>query len=286
MAEEKGVLYDEFVVGGLLDDAAVRVNTARWVQWDYKGKSPKPAFALCINATDTEGKVYDEYLSCGDLRFFVPSSDGRKAVQVGSQQKLNANTNAVAFLMSIMNADTRGQLAAKLKTSDDISVLDGLQCHVVRKAQPKRSGTNFIAAPGMEAQQQADKQYLSVEKILAYPGEPGPLSAVQSQAAPAATAAGSTPGNGAAAAPPAGGSTAGAATEEHAMGLMLNLLASNGGKMTKATIAGKAFTHPDMKAIPDAPTRNAVLSLLTKAEWLGSEGKPWSFDAASGTVSQ
>jgi|SRR5436190_14291981 len=276
--EEQGAVFDEFSTGGLLDDADVIFNQCRFARWDYNG-TQAPVLALNIKMQDVEGEIHDPYLSSGDLKFFVPSSDGKRAVPVGNQQKLNINTNAVQFLISIMNADVRGELANKLKSSSDISVLDGLKAHVVRKAQPKRAGIIVQATD----QAQRDRTTLVVDKILAYPWEPAPagFGTVKQAAQPAQR----TGGNGAVqqAAQPAG-SAAGTDTEEKAVGVLLSVLAEAGGQIKKTNIAGKVYTNESMKA-ETAPVRNAILGLVVNPQFLGAEGRPWQYDAATGTVS-
>jgi hypothetical protein len=271
MATEQGVVYDEFVQGaGRLDDVDITVASARWVSWDYRGKIANAVLALQVNAVDAEGTEHEEYLSCGDLKFFVPSGDGKKAVPVGSQVKLNINTNAVAFIASLMNADTRGEMAAKLRTSDDISVLDGLKLHVVQKAQPKRAG--IVAAPGVASAE--GKTQLIVEKVLSYPWE---KAGAAPRAAAAAPAAAPKAGNGA---PPVAD-----ANTELATSTLVTIVSEAGGTIKKSAIAGKVFSNPDVKAQP-APVRNALLGIIVRDDFLMSLAEIGiQYDKAAGTVS-
>src|SRR3954463_13477960 len=98
MAVEQGAIFDEFVEGGLLDDADVLVRSARFAKWNYNGTQKDSLFLRTVLVTD-DGKEHEEYLSAGDLRFFVPSSDGTKAVPVGAQTKMNINSNFGAFIL-------------------------------------------------------------------------------------------------------------------------------------------------------------------------------------------
>lgn len=250
MANETGAMFDEFSTGGLLDDADVHIKSARFANWDYKGKIAAPVLALKLELQDAEGTVHEEYLSAGELRFFVPSTDGTKAIPVGSQTKLNNNTNAVNFLISLMNADTKGDLAKAIRGTDNISVIDGVQVHVVRRAQPKRSG--IIVQPGKENQAQTR---LEVEKVLAYAGQ----AAVPVTKAPAAGAA----------APAAAGGAA-VDIDDIAIPLLLEIVTANGGSIAKVAIGGKVFPHPTAKAL-DASTRNLLLGRIVKDEFLNSD---------------
>lgn len=266
--EVSGAFFDEFVQGGLLDDADVTIKSARFSAWDYNGKIKDPVLALKVDMEDGEGTVHEQYLSAGDLKFFSPSEDGKRAVPQGTGNKLNINTNAVGLIMSIINADTRGEMAAKIRATNDISVLDGLKCHIIRKAQPKRAGI---------LQQQGDdtreKTAIQVEKIIAYPWE----------AAPATTAGAKTAAPAAATATATAGAPASAAADA-AVTLLLQIVSENNGSLKKSAIAGKAFANPDFKALP-APERNAILGIIVKPEFLASETvKSMGMSFASDTV--
>lgn len=271
--EEVGASFEEFSQGGLIDDADVTIKLARFTTWDYNGKTA-PVLALQVNMEDAEGQIHEQYLSSGDLKNFRPSADGTKAVPNGDQTKLNMNTNAVAFLISLMNADTRGELAAKLRPSGDVSLLEGLRCHIIREAQPKRPG---IVAPGVEeGQPQFAKTCLKVASIIAYPWEKGGAvkPAAAGKAAPAVNAA----------APAAAAMGAGEEVENMAVGMLIGILAANGGSIKKSMIAGKVFSDPDLKK-ESAPVRNGVLGIVVNEAFLGAEGRPWTFDKATSTVS-
>lgn len=266
---ERGAMFDEFIETGLLDDANVLIRTARFAQWNYNGKIKDPILALRAEMLDEEGKVHEQFMSSGDLTFFVPSNDGRKAVPIGKYQKLNKNTNAAAFILSIMNSDTRGEMTAKLKTTDDIGVLDGLKVHVVRKKQPKRQS---LVAPGSEAAgvaaQEEEKFQMVVDRVLSYPWENGagqvqtirPSDVAQ---IPASVLTGAAPQS----APATGGASA---ATDLAIGVVVSVIAANGGSIKKAAIAGKVYTN-DLVKSESAATKNAILGLVTKDEFLLSD---------------
>ncbi len=280
MATEVGALFDEFVQTGLIE-GDVTVVGAKFCTWDYKGKSRGgPVLALRMDFQDGEGQVHDDYLSSGDLKFFVPSSDGKMAVPVGTQTKLNVNTNAAAFLISLMNADTRGELTKRIKATNDISILVGLKVNIVRVDQPKRAGIIAADEETLAGQTKRAPQVVKVTKILAYPWETG--AAPVAAAAPAAGQAAAP----AAAAPVAAASAAGSAElEATAAGFLLAILA--GGPLKKTAIAGKLFGHDDVKSMP-AAERNAMLGIVVKPEFLGgatAQAMGIVFDPATGTVS-
>lgn len=275
MAEVVGALFDEFVQGGLLDDADVTLVSARFVKWDYLGKSRGgDVLALKLSLRDSEGTVHDDHLSCGKLDFFVPSEDGKKAVPVGKATKLNINTNAIAFLISLINADTRGQLAAKIRSTDDISVIDGVNIHIKRVDQPKRAN---IVNPAIEvAGSDRTPQQLTVTKVNAYAGEAAPAGT----AAPAAAAPVAAPVAAPAAAAPAGGASDAAAD------LLQQLTLAAGGSIAKSKVATAAFNDPDMKA-KAAAERTAILSIIVTDAFLTGAAvaaRGLVFDKAAGTI--
>ncbi len=270
MSNETGAMYGEFVQGGgALDDVDVTIVTGRYIPWDYKGKIAQPVLGLQLKIVDAEGGEHEEVLSAGDLKFFVPSADGKKAIPVGSQQFLNINTNAIQFILSLKNADTRGELAAKMATTDDVSTfLDNLGIHVVQKAQPKRATISAQAGPDA-----ALKTRLDCSKINRYPWE-------AAGAAPAAKAPASAPATQAAAPAAAAPAAAGGVdVNEVAMGVLLAILGDAGGTIKKTAIAGKAFGRADVKALA-TPVRNAMLALIVKDDFLGQFG----YDAATQMV--
>lgn len=258
---EVGAMFDEFAQGGGgIEEGDVTITSARFGTWDYRGKS-NPVLGLNLKMTDADGQEHDEWLSAGDLKFFVPSADGKKAVPVGTATKLNGSTNAAAFIISLLNADTRGEFAAKVRSTDDISVLDGLKVHVSRKAAPKRSG--IVIQPGQENKQQTQ---LVVDKVIAYPGEAGSAPATKAAAPAAASAA--APAN---------------ALADTARATLLSIVGAAGGSIKKTQLASKVLA--EMKdAVP--ATRNGVLGMIVRDDFLNSVAEVGlAYDAATGTIS-
>lgn len=276
MANEVGVLFDEFSEGGLLDDADVTIKTARFALWDYLGTT-KPTLALQLVMTDAEGVDHTDHLSAGDLSKLVPSADGHKAVRApentSENPKLNKNTNATTFIISTIKADTRGELSQKLINSGDVSLLDGVKMHIIRKPQPKRA---TLQAPDMPTEKRFPSTVLTCEKLIAYPGENGKA------AAPAASTV--------AAAAPAVAATGAAASSEvsdAAVSILVQIVAEAGGTFKKAGLAGKVFANEQHKTFP-VPVKNAILGLIVKPDFLSSQAvvdAGVKFDPATGMLS-
>ncbi len=119
--------------GGLLDDADVLLKQARFVKYDFAGKSDKPRLCLAIDMIDEASQPHTEYYSAGDLKFFVPTADGKGYDQVADKTALYKSSNAVLFLESLVKAGfPEGRLG------QDITVIEGLRIHVTRIAQKQR----------------------------------------------------------------------------------------------------------------------------------------------------
>ena len=176
--------------GGLIDDVDVEVTKARFVQYDFEGKSENgPSLCLMLVLADTEKNEHIQYFSAGNLAYFVPSEDpknpdlnGITIVKVGEKESLNGGTNTAIMLNSLVQA---GFPEDKLDAGD-VRVLEGLVGHVNRVPQPKRS--NIAKKEG-----QRDPMVLVFTKIISLPGESKPKTGAQtakgSAAKPAAVVA-------------------------------------------------------------------------------------------------
>lgn len=140
--------------GGLLDDADVTIKQARFVRYDYGGKAEKPALALAVEMVDAENQAHIEYYSAGDLKFFIPTADGKGYDTVGEKTVLYKSCNTIQFLESLVKAGF-----PESKLGDDIGVIDGLKVHVSRVPQKKRTFQD-----GRKAKE--DATILLVDKIL------------------------------------------------------------------------------------------------------------------------
>lgn len=119
--------------GGLLDDANVTIRQARFVRFDFGGKAEKPRLCLAVEMIDGDGRAHTEYYSAGDMKFFVPTADGKGYDSVADKTALYRSCNAVVFIESIVAAGF-----PESKLGNDISVIEGLKVHVSRVAQKTR----------------------------------------------------------------------------------------------------------------------------------------------------
>ena len=143
-------------VTGLLDDVDVKIAEAKFAMFDYGGSTqPVPALKLALDPMDGSTPL-EQYWSMGKATDWMPSDDGKELVPIGRATELTDSTNGMILLTSIVNA---GFPESKLE--DDISVLEGMECHVNRVAAPTRKG--------LQNDKGKDKTILTITKIHKYP---------------------------------------------------------------------------------------------------------------------
>ncbi len=271
MTEQYSILNpDNFIQGGLIDDFDGIIKTARWVSYDYGGKSNKPALALHI-AYQYEGGEHDEYYSCGDLERLRPNpADGGKTL-LPSDGHIVISTNAGEFLKSIVGAGF-----PKTKLANDISVFDGTCVHTLREIQAERKGLK-----NQEPSDKGPKTILKVKTILSMPWEKSKLNFSGSTNARAAGAPRTSTAAGAPAqtqtAAPTGDLTP--VAERHVLGI----LGTNGGTLNKNLLPAKLFESCTQSG--EQGLQTGIMNLAFRNEWLGAAERPWKFDIASNTVS-
>lgn len=269
---------DDFIQGGLLDDVDVVFKECRFVEYDYEGKSEKPALCLLVVMEHTEdGKTIEsnQYYSAGSLDRFQPSEDGTHAVSVGGAKGLALGTNIAALLKSLKDA---GFPMDKFGNGD-MSVLDGMLAHINRIPQQERKG--------LANQQVNDKGFARtvaiVTKIHKMPWEKV-AGGKRAAAAPTSINKGKT-----AAAAPAQEEAAnddGGDEEQElytaAAEVLTTVLGEKGGSVKKASLAPASFKH--LKELPEQ--RSAILKLFADSKWLEEQGENygWSFDGTTVTV--
>lgn len=255
MAEKAGsFLPEDFTEGGYFDDKDCGIVNAEVVEFDYAGKGD-PICALAVtlredgNDDDADDRV--EYYKIGELSKFTPSADRKNYIPTGSSSSMNKGAKAALFLKALKEAGFEMSKLAK-----GIDGLIGVRGHV-----------NLVPMPEMKGIDKKDLKILIFTKL--------------NDAAPAAKAGGKAkasskkadaPVEQKVASPAAASSVEGA--EERAVGVILELIAEKGGKVSKAAIPQAMFA-----AIKDnAPVRNAAIALTSKVDWLSSPDRPWSYE--------
>ena len=250
--------------GGLIDDIDATIKSAKWVIWDYAGKSAKETVALHVEYQDDEDKVHDAYYSAGDPKAFVPDrKDPHKLTLIGSRTGLSDSTNFFQFISSLVNAG----FAEDEIPDNDVSFLEGMYVHVKREQQPERKG---IAKDPTDTR---DKTVLCIAKI--YESK----AAAKKGAGKSTSAAASGKANGAAA--KTNGAAAAADDELSTAGqeIVLELLSENGGTLSKMKLTQLGFAK-----LKGHEHQAELSKLIFKDEFLKADGVPWEFDGKNVTL--
>lgn len=143
---------------GLLNDMDAEVISARYVMYDFGGRSatggPQPVAKLVLRTPD--GTEYEQYWSCGSAEQWRPSEDGKTLIQVGTQSEFRKSSNIYRLVASLVEA---GFLEDRLPDDGDITVLEGLVAHWVRKPTGNKRQDGSVA------------EVLVVDRILRLPWE-------------------------------------------------------------------------------------------------------------------
>ena len=267
MTEQQGASLkpSEHVAGGLTDDFIGNWTEVGFVQWDYNGKIAVPVPALKVVVDSEEEGVITQYWSVGSGKDWIPSTDGKRLVAVGTATGLRSSSNGAILLQSLVNAGFPED-----KIGDDISIFQGLVAHHIRVPAPKRAGLEKVARLDATGKAYEDT-ILTVDEIVTLPWEKEkPAGAPQTKKAPKAK--GAAPAEAPAPAITAGAPSAG--IEDEATAFILSLLEEK-GSITKQQLPTEAF-----RALTSSPNRNAIIAVVYKDAFLGAG--PWSY--ADGTI--
>jgi hypothetical protein len=208
----------------------------------------KPTTSLKITMEDNDGLTHEQYYSAGDPSKVQPSADGKTLVPQAGATGLNNNTNALAFISSIINAGFPED-----KLGSDASVFDNLGAHVNQVAQPVRAGLK---------DQKEGKTYLLVTKITRMPWTAA--EAKPAKGAPAAKSGGPRPVNTSPVAPPVNITPAPAQSAnsneelvEKARVTVISILTEKGGTVPRSKLSQEAF-----RLLSSDPDRNAIVKLV------------------------
>lgn len=248
---------DNFVEGGgLIDDMDVTFKECLFDMFDYNGKVVPgvPSLKITMKMEDDEEAV--QYYSIGSSNDWIPSEDGSQLVAVGKASNIRMTTNGGIFLKALIDA---GFPVDKL--GNDITILDGMQAHVIRVPAPKR--------PGLQKKERADgkkfdETILIVSEILTLPWEKSkPKGAPKGKAAGGKKAASVEKK----AAPKA------TETEEDSDAATMAVLSilEEVGTITKKELPGKIF-----QTEKENPDRNAIVKAVFDNAFL--EAGPWDYE--------
>jgi len=248
MAKEEYASFggeDDFSEGGGLIQGRLKWKDPRFTIFDYNGAGPEtPSFAVDLEPED--GETVTQYWSCGSLDEWTPSKDGKRLIKVGRMAKLSKSCKYYRLLTSLWEAKF-----PKEKMVDDVSILDGMVCDMVRVPDVERKGLE----PKKDKKYAAD--VLVVDSIVTLPWDQE------------------------------GGESAGDDLASEATSIILEILPDHKMGMAKMKLAGEVFNRlkKTLGTGKDSMTKiNSIVQLITaKDEELLKSG-PWTYE--KGTVSQ
>lgn len=242
--------------GGLLDDEDVKVVESKFTMFDYSGKAqPVPAIMWKLDRGDGSEPVA-QYWSVGKGVDWMPSDDGKELLPIGKATQLVESSNGVLLLSSVVNAGI-----PESKIGADVSIFEGMECHMNRVAAPERKGL---------VSKKENQTILVVTKIHKLPWEKAAAKGggKTAKGKPAGGGGRATKGSKA----PATADIDGIATE-----FILNILANDETMaqfpdgIPKAKLAPQAFaTFP-----ADDPNRGAVVKKVFEDAFLNAG--PWAY---------
>lgn len=258
----------------MIDDVDATIARCRFRLWDYNGTISTPVLGLEVTYREDDDNETTQVYSAGDTKFFVPNEDGSEATPVGKHSSLQDSTNAMAWMVSMVNAGFPED-----KITDKVTVFEGTKVHVAAMTLPKRKGidnkpvpliTKIHAYPWDASQQKAVKAAKAggTKTTTAGPKVGGAVGQAGQAAATTAVQTASTPGT--------GGNGESKDYTAKGMETLIGILAEKGGSIPKSQLAQAAF-----KALASDPDRNQVVPLIYKDEFLKQADAPWTFDGTT-----
>jgi hypothetical protein len=260
---------EEFVEGGgLIDDVDVVFINCLFAHFDYNGTVIPPAPCLQIDMETEDDEEITQYFSMGNPEDWSPSEDGTQLEATGKATGIRSTSNGGIFLKAMIDAGFPVD-----KIGDDISVLNGMKCHVIQIPAPKRSG---LVEKKRDDGKKFEKTILVISEIHSLPWEEDEAPAKGKTKAKAGGTKGktkpATKTKAKAKAKPEAAEDEGGDDDigGKAVAAILEIL-GDAGTITKKELPAKIFQI--LKADPD---RNAVVKMVFDDEFLG-EG-PWEYD--------
>jgi len=230
--------------GGLVNDVDGEFSNFRFMNINPSAAGePVPGDAPYLVADFTaEGESYGLRWACGGAANWEVAADGKKMKAKGTQKGINKGSNLGIFLASLYNAGF-----PKDKLGDDISILDGLQAHLIRVPEPERKGLNRPSAqPGRE------RTIPTISRVIKLPWEKA--------------AAKGKPAGAKAKAP-----AASEALESEVVGIILTALADNPEGIAKKDII------KNVVAQAESANRGAAMQMANNDTWLKGRTE-WAYD--------
>jgi hypothetical protein len=240
--------------GGLLDDEVVTITKSQFALFDYNGAIPTPIPTIEWAMETEDGMETTQNWSVGKAEDWVPSKDGKKPAEEGKYLKrtgkstgIRSTSNGGILLTSLANAGYTDM-------GPDVSQFEGMVCHVIRVAAPKRSG--LVRS---EKKKEFEDSILTVDEIKSLPGKKGAAKGKASGGKQTSEDKKSVDNE---------------STEDRATALVMGELAKNPDGVPKAALPAEIFK---LLADEDPGVRNEVVQLVFSDEFLGDDNRPWAY---------
>lgn len=236
---------DTFVEGGggILNDVNATIVKARFVMFDYQGKS-EPAPAIMFTLQPEDGDEQEQAWSLGSTQDWRPSEDGRYILLINPNKtdaKLNKNSNGGILLHSMKEKGVPGTILA-----GDISKLEGMKCHWVQI--PDTRNLTKGKKTGKDGKQY-DKTILVVSTVVSLPTGSATTAIPAGVAGPAVPSAASD-------------------ITESAIATLTHLVLEAGDAFAKKDLAGKA-----MAVLEGNAKKTQILQVMFKDEFIKANFK-------------
>lgn len=275
----------EAVQMGLIDNFDGEITDAKWMKFNYNGKSSVDVLSLAVEIDPDDGEKFIQQYSCGQaaLKNYVILTGNTKIKPVNpAVTGLPEGSNVVKFLSSLVTA--QGGPArfdeSMLSADGDVTCIVGVRAHFLRVANATPTGVTKKA-------DDRENTILLVNAVLALPGSKPAGTTSKAPGAPRGRKSGQAAGaptNGQATQQqpmpqstvqaPVTAATNGATTDINAkaQGVVLAILASRGGTISKQDLAQAVFA--DYGTDPD---RNKLIGIVSKDDFLKGD-QPWGYD--------
>ncbi|MCZ2113256.1 MAG: hypothetical protein LC131_05420 [Anaerolineae bacterium] len=284
----KGVVSsvpEDMISQGLLDDVDVLVHDARWVGYNFEGKSEERFCAkLVLRLIRPDGTIDEEdhsqYWAAGQIKDWMPDADdnGYTPVKVGGLTGLNNSTNW-AFLAATLIAEGLPKTALK---DSDMRELIGLRMHMMRKQPPKARdfGEQTPGSTATPGQTKSDGRVLVCTKIIALPGEAAgkaPARATTPATVPATSAPAQATTNGHSTTVPATAAATNPAEHDAvAYTVLQEILSAAPDRVQPFAITAAKFSSLLAKKVTDPATKSAIqqrwMTGMQDEMWLANAG--------------
>lgn len=249
MATRTRIKGQEFVQGGLINDVDVTVKEARYVMYDYEGKSAFGEACCCkFVLVDGDGNEHSNYWSVGGSKEgdFVPSKNGKYLESLNGRTSLAKGSN---YQIMVSSLEDNCKMPEGF-LNDDLSVIEGAKLHCIRQAAPKRQ----IAGSKEPKEGEREKDILIFSTAIKAPwGKGGSKTSTSSSSKASSSNDGDDDNE--------------SDVETTVKKLVLTALAENDGTMVLSDLGIHVYREATASGMA-ASDRKKVMPLLTDEDWV------------------